>query len=131
MAPVVKNPPANAGDIRNAGLIPGLGRSPGGGHCKGHHQGSEDNPQNGEKILGNPKSDKGLMSRPHKELITQKDCLMKHGHKCTDTSAQKTCEWAMSVNRRLTPSAIRGMKSKITVTNHFRLPCWSGGYESP
>ena len=77
VAPVVKNPPANAGEIRNAGLIPGLGRSPGGGHCKGHHQGSEDNPQNGEKILGNPKFDKRLMSRPHKELITQKDCLMK------------------------------------------------------
>ena len=29
---MVKNPPANAGDIRDAGLIPGLGRSPGGGH---------------------------------------------------------------------------------------------------
>ena len=27
----VKNPPANAGDIRDVGLIPGLGRSPGGG----------------------------------------------------------------------------------------------------
>ena len=32
MALVVKNPPANAGDIGNAGSIPGLGRSPGGGH---------------------------------------------------------------------------------------------------
>ena len=29
---VVKNPPANAGDIRDAGWIPALGRSPGGGH---------------------------------------------------------------------------------------------------
>ena len=29
---MVKNPPANAGDIRNVGLIPGLGRSPGGGN---------------------------------------------------------------------------------------------------
>ena len=29
---VVENPPANAGDIRNTGLIPGLGRSPGGGN---------------------------------------------------------------------------------------------------
>ena len=29
---VVKNPHANAGDIRNMGLIPGTGRSPGGGH---------------------------------------------------------------------------------------------------
>ena len=26
---VVKNPPANAGSARDAGLIPGLGRSPG------------------------------------------------------------------------------------------------------
>ena len=29
---VVKNLPANAGDIRDVGLIPGLGRSPGGGY---------------------------------------------------------------------------------------------------
>ena len=27
-----KNLPANAGDIKDAGSIPGLGRSPGGGH---------------------------------------------------------------------------------------------------
>ena len=27
---MVKNPPANAGDIRDASLIPGSGRSPGG-----------------------------------------------------------------------------------------------------
>ena len=32
MALVVKNPLASAGDIRNAGSIPGLGRCPGGGH---------------------------------------------------------------------------------------------------
>ena len=29
---MVKNPPANAGDITDADLIPGLGRSPGAGH---------------------------------------------------------------------------------------------------
>ena len=28
---VVKNPPANSGDTRDVGLIPGSGRSPGGG----------------------------------------------------------------------------------------------------
>ena len=32
MALVVKNPPANAGDVGDAGSIPGSGRSPGGGH---------------------------------------------------------------------------------------------------
>ena len=32
VVPVVKNPPANAGDIRDVGSIPGSGRSPGEGH---------------------------------------------------------------------------------------------------
>ena len=32
VALVVKNPPAHAGDIRDVGLIPGSGRSPGEGH---------------------------------------------------------------------------------------------------
>ena len=32
MVLVVKNLPADAGDVRDVGLIPGLGRSPGGGH---------------------------------------------------------------------------------------------------
>ena len=30
---VIKNPPVNAGDIRDVGSITGLGRSPGGGHA--------------------------------------------------------------------------------------------------
>ena len=29
---MAKNPPANAGDMRDMGLIPGSGRSPGGGN---------------------------------------------------------------------------------------------------
>ena len=36
VALVVKNPPANAGDIRDLGSIPGSGRSPGGGHGNPH-----------------------------------------------------------------------------------------------
>ena len=32
VALVVKKPPANAGDVRDAGSIPGSGRSPGGGN---------------------------------------------------------------------------------------------------
>ena len=34
---VVRNPPANAGDIRDAGSIPGFGRSPGEGHGEPFH----------------------------------------------------------------------------------------------
>ena len=32
VALVVKNPPANTGDLRDVGSIPGLGRAPGSGH---------------------------------------------------------------------------------------------------
>ena len=32
MALLVENLPANVGDVRDVGSIPGLGRSPGGGH---------------------------------------------------------------------------------------------------
>ena len=32
MALMIKNPPSNAGDIRDSGLIPGSGRSPGEGN---------------------------------------------------------------------------------------------------
>ena len=32
MAPVAKNPSANAGDVKDAGSIPGSGRFPGGGY---------------------------------------------------------------------------------------------------
>ena len=32
MVPVIKNPLANAGDVRDTGSVPGSGRSPGEGH---------------------------------------------------------------------------------------------------
>ena len=32
LAPLIKNPPANAEDVRDVSSTPGLGRSPGGGH---------------------------------------------------------------------------------------------------
>ena len=32
VALVIKDPPANVGDTRDSGSIPGLGKSPGGGH---------------------------------------------------------------------------------------------------
>ena len=37
VAPVVKNPPASAGDTGEAGRIPGSGRLPGEGHGKATH----------------------------------------------------------------------------------------------
>ena len=44
VALMVKNPLANAGDVRDAGLIPGSGRSPGGGHGNPLHYSGLGNP---------------------------------------------------------------------------------------
>ena len=57
---MVKNPSASAGDLRNAGLIPGLGRSPG--------------QENGNRLqsscLENPHGQRSLVSRhPHQHLL--------------------------------------------------------------
>ena len=41
---VVKNPSANARDTGDVGLIPGLGRSPGGGHSNALQYSCPDNP---------------------------------------------------------------------------------------
>ena len=44
---MVKNPPANAGDIRDVGLIPGSGRSPGGEHGNPLQYSCLENPMDG------------------------------------------------------------------------------------
>ena len=44
---VVKNPPANAGDIRDVGLTPGSRRSPGGGHGNPLQYSCLENPMTG------------------------------------------------------------------------------------
>ena len=38
MALVIRKPAADPGDLKDMGLIPGLGRSPGGGHGESHGQ---------------------------------------------------------------------------------------------
>ena len=44
---VVKNPPANAGEVRDMGSIPGLGRSLGGGHGNPFQYSCVGNPMDG------------------------------------------------------------------------------------
>ena len=44
MTLVVENPPASAGDTRDSGSIPRLGRSPGGGRCDPLQYSSGENP---------------------------------------------------------------------------------------
>ena len=47
VALVVKNPPANTGDDKNRGSIPGLGRSPGGGYGNPLQYSCLENPRDG------------------------------------------------------------------------------------
>ena len=49
---VVKNPPANAEDIRDAGSMPGLGRSPGGGHDNPLQYSCQENPHGQRSLVG-------------------------------------------------------------------------------
>ena len=44
---MVKSPSADAGDMRDEGLIPGLGRFPGGGHCNPLQYSCLQNPMDG------------------------------------------------------------------------------------
>ena len=62
VALVVKNPPANGGDIRDVGSIPGLGRSPG-GHGSPLQYSCLENPHGQRSLAGNS-------PRGHKELDT-------------------------------------------------------------
>ena len=57
VALVVKNLPANAGDVRDEGSIPGLGRSPGGGHGSPLQYSCLENPMDRE-ACGHKESDK-------------------------------------------------------------------------
>ena len=52
MALAVKNSPANAGDIRDMGSIPGLGRSPGGGHGNSLEYSCLENPHGQRSLVG-------------------------------------------------------------------------------
>ena len=57
VALVVKNPPANAGDARDAGLIPELGRSPGGGNGSHLQYSCLENSMDGAIVHGVSESD--------------------------------------------------------------------------
>ena len=64
VALIVKNPPANAGDIRDAGSMPGLGRSTGEGNGNPLQYSCLENPMDSEAwwamVHWEAKSQKGL-----------------------------------------------------------------------
>ena len=82
VALVVKNLPANAGDIRDAGLIPGSGRSPGGGHGSPLQCSCLENPR-GQRSLdgyspqGCKKSNTTELLRMHAQMPSEKFMLLR------------------------------------------------------
>ena len=71
MALVVKNPPANAEDVREAGSIPGLGRSPGEG---------SGNPLQ-DSCLGNPMDRGAWWAAAHGVAVVGHDSATKPHHR--------------------------------------------------
>ena len=70
---MVKNPPANAEDIRDMGSIPGLGRSRGGGRSNPLRYSCLENPS-GQRSLA------GYSPWGHKELDTMNETQHTHTH---------------------------------------------------
>ena len=52
LVPVVKNPPASAGDVRDLGSIPELGRPPGGSHGNLLQYSCLENPDGQRSLVG-------------------------------------------------------------------------------
>ena len=75
MVLVVKNLPANAGDVRDVGLILDCGRSPGGGHGNPLQYSCLENPMNGgawkATVHGLTKSWTQLSDFPYLTLMVQ------------------------------------------------------------
>ena len=78
---VVKNPPANAGDARDAGSIPGLGRSPGKGNG---------NPLQ-HPCLENPMDRRVWRTVVHGVAESDMtECMLVHTHTYTHTTVNRT-----------------------------------------
>jgi len=85
VVPVVKNPPANAGDIRDVGSTPGLGRSPAGGHGNPLQYSCLENPidrgawwaTTGSCRVGHDRSDFATTKTPRGRIRTLVDCSLK------------------------------------------------------
>ena len=77
---MVKNPPGNAGDVRDAGLIPGSGRSPGEGNGNPFQYSCLENPMDG-----------GASWATHKESDTTKATYHALCYKDTSNKREEPC----------------------------------------
>ena len=105
VAPVVKNQLANAGDERVGGWIPGLGRSPGGGHGNPFQYSCLENPM-----------DRGAW-RATVHIVAKTWTRLRPLSTHAGTGSLETCYFYFPSGRSLFP----GMKSEslgLTLRNH-------------
>ena len=126
----VKNPPTNAGDIRDTGSIPGLGRSPGGEHGNTLQYSCLENPMDRKAWLamvhGVAKSQTilGTTSLAHQErgegmrrCSCQESTALAWFH-CTEASCLL---WITNVLDDLVQTTGHCLRSKCMYTESFRL----------
>ena len=91
---VVKNPPANAGDTRDAGSIPGSGRSPGEGNGNSLQYSCLENPMDREAwwaiVRGVKKSHMGLRTHTYTYLGQSPHPLSRNTKAGTETHSTAT-----------------------------------------
>ena len=88
VAPLVKNPPANAGDTGDMGLIPGLERSPGGGNGNPLQQSCLENPM-----------DRGAWWATVHGVTKSQSWLSNWAHTHTHNVQTMTGSWIKKINR--------------------------------
>ena len=94
MVLMVKNPPTNARDIRDMGSIPGLRRSPGGGHGNPLHYSCLENPHGQRSLAGY--SPWGYKESDMTEWLSVRVCAHVCAH--THTHAHKVCgSWVCDI----------------------------------
>ena len=128
----VKNSPANAGDIRDVGLIPGSGRSPGGRHGNPLQYSCLENPMDRgawrATVHGNAKSWTWLeWLSQHACTSTSKACqLLQEELKCKDNKTRflssKKCSLVQLWEKEEEKQAETGSESSISMWEVLLLP---------
>ena len=108
MVLVVKNLPANAGDIRDTGSIPGSGRSPGGGHG---------NPLQ-YSCLKNP-MDRGFWQAAVHRVTKRQDWSNLHTHMHTNTERGKGIYYKELPDMIMEAEKSEDMQSKALETENW------------
>ena len=110
---MVKNLPASAGDIRDEGSIPGLGRSPGGGHGTPLQRSCLENPHGQRSLV-----DYSPWGRKESDMIEQ---LSTHTHTHTYTQVHIYTLPLHPVERPSNSKVLNVVIFKLFVNNHSTL----------